>query len=304
MREKIRIASCLFFLIFLTVCCGCSRNSSVSETHWDSSPKVLTPIASGITTLGNESVNIDVSNMADGYIMVMYTGNADKIKFFITTPDNVKYTYDLTPASKYSTLPLTGGNGIYSIEVMEHVLDNKYSFLYSDTIDVAISDEFSPFLYPNQYTWFSGQSKAVAKASELTSSATDSLDAITMIYEYIIKNVSYDYDKAESVTTSYLPDVDETLSSGMGICFDYAALMTAMLRSQGIPTKLEIGYSGEVYHAWISSYSEENGWINNVIHFDGQSWSLMDPTLAASNSSSTVKSYVGNGSNYIVKYSR
>ena len=47
-----------------------------------------------------------------------------------------------------------------------------------------------------------------------------------------------------------------------GICFDYAALMTAMLRSQGIPTKLEIGYSGEVYHAWISTYIDEIGWVD------------------------------------------
>ena len=41
-----------------------------------------------------------------------------------------------------------------------------------------------------------------------------------------------------------LPSVDETLKTKKGICFDYAALMTAMLRSQGIPTKLEIGYQG------------------------------------------------------------
>ena len=74
-----------------------------------------------------------------------------------------------------------------------------------------------------------------------------------------------------------------TLSTGKGICFDYAALMTAMLRSQGIPTKLEIGYSGEVYHAWISTYIDEIGWVDNVIQFDGKSWSLIDPTLAASN---------------------
>ena len=41
---------------------------------------------------------------------------------------------------------------------------------------------------------------------------------------------------------------------------------------------------------------------DNIISFDGRSWSLMDPTLAASNSASSVKKYVGDGSNYTVKY--
>ena len=78
--------------------------------------------------------------------------------------------------------------------------------------------------------------------------------------------------------------------------------MTAMLRSQDIPTKLVVGYSGEAYHAWISVYLEEQGWVDNVIEFDGKSWSLMDPTLAANNDSSAVKKYVGDGSNYTEKY--
>ena len=79
--------------------------------------------------------------------------------------------------------------------------------------------------------------------------------------------------------------------------------MSAMLRSQGIPTKLEVGYSGEAYHAWISTYIKESGWVDNIIQFDGNSWTLMDPTLAAGNSADSVKKYIGDGSNYIVKYS-
>ncbi len=40
--------------------------------------------------------------------------------------------------------------------------------------------------------------------------------------------------------------------------------MTAMLRSQGIPTKLEIGYSGEAYHAWISTWIDGvGGWTTS-----------------------------------------
>ena len=185
-----------------------------------------------------------------------------------------------------------------------HVRDYLYSNLYKETIGVSLADEFRPFLYPNQYTWFTEDSEAVAKASELAEGASDGLDVITAVYNYVIENISYDEEKARTVQSGYLPDVDETLESKKGICFDYAALMTAMLRSQGIPTKLEIGYSGDVYHAWISTYLDETGWIDNVIYFDGKSWSLMDPTLAASNSGDAVRDYIGDGANYTVMYSR
>jgi transglutaminase-like putative cysteine protease len=93
--------------------------------------------------------------------------------------------------------------------------------------------------------------------------------------------------------------LDDVLTRGKGICFDYAALMTGMLRSQGIPTKLVLGYAGEVYHAWITVYSEETGWIANIITFDGHTWNLMDPTFTATGGQgSNVLQFIGDGSNY------
>ena len=46
--------------------------------------------------------------------------------------------------------------------------------------------------------------------------------------------------------------------------------MTAMLRSQGIPSKLEVGYAGESLHAWINTYIDEIGWVDKIIRFDGE----------------------------------
>ena len=47
----------------------------------------------------------------------------------------------------------------------------------------------------------------------------------------------------------------------------------------------------------------EAGWINDVIYFDGTTWHRMDPTFASANgSSSAIMDYIGNGSNYTVKY--
>ena len=170
-------------------------------------------------------------------------------------------------------------------------------------VDVQIENEFLPFLYPNQYVDFNADSQAVAKGSELAANTWSDLEVVQNIYNFVIKNISYDTEKATSVSYGYIPNVDDTLTSGTGICFDYAALMAAMLRSQNIPTKLEVGYSGDAYHAWISTYIDETGWVDNIIEFDGHDWQIMDPTLAASNDSESVKKYVGDGSHYVVKYS-
>ena len=105
-----------------------------------------------------------------------------------------------------------------------------------------------------KYVNFTADSLPVAKAEELADGASSDLYNIRSVYNYIITHFTYDYSKASSVTSGYLPDIDEVFTSEKGICFDYAALTTAMLRSQDIPCKLQIGYSGDVKHAWIDVY--------------------------------------------------
>ena len=198
--------------------------------------------------------------------------------------------------------PLPGGDGSYLLTVYENISGDEYAVAFFQALEVSIADPLKPYLYPNQYVDFNESSQAVSLASSLASQATGELDVVASVYHYVIENISYDEELAQNVSYGYLPDVDATLADGKGICFDYAALMTAMLRSQQIPARLEVGYSGELYHAWISVYTKEAGWIDDIICFDGESWSLMDPTLAAGNSAQNVKKYIGDGSRYTVKY--
>jgi hypothetical protein len=79
--------------------------------------------------------------------------------------------------------------------------------------------------------------------------------------------------------------------------------MAGMLRSQGVPVKLVLGYTDGAYHAWISVWSEKDGWIEGKIYFNGTEWKLMDPTFASSgNNSDSILEYIGNGENYTAKY--
>lgn len=299
--------SYLLIAIFCLLLGGCSGSSSASRKEHsgpprDSTPKVLTPSTDGVTVYQNDFASIDASNTSQGYVMVKYNGTNEKVKLRITCPDQSCYTYLISDRGAYDTFPLTAGNGSYALQVLENVAGDTYTVSLAQSINVNIEDEFLPFLYPNQYVNFHTDSKAVSKGSDLAKDTYSDLDVVQNIYNYVIKNISYDTEKAQNVSYGYVPDVDDTLSSKKGICFDYAALMTSMLRSQNIPTKLEVGYSGDAYHAWISTYIDDKGWVDDIIQFNGNTWQIMDPTLAATNDSAAVKKYVGDGSHYVVKY--
>ena len=286
------------------------ESSSIVEIQPEDVPKnqvpptsfVKVPTNPGTTVYSNDSASIDASNTSEGYISVKYTGSSSsRIKVQVTK--NTTYTYDLNNKGNYEVFPLTEGDGSYTVKVFENISGTKYAQAYSKTFSVTLKNNFTPFLYPNQYVDFDADSKTVKKAAELASPSGDQLETISNIYNYVINNITYDSQKAATVKSGYLPNVDSILSSGKGICFDYAAVMTAMLRSQNIPTKLVVGYTGELYHAWINTYIPEVGWVNNMIYFDGTNWKLMDPTFASNgNSSPEIMKYIGDGRNYRSKY--
>ena len=263
---------------------------------------IYTPKADGTVVYTSAKAVIDASHTSDGYVMVKYTGSNPKVKLRIQK--DTEYTYDITASGDYVTFPLTEGSGSYTVKVFENVSGTSYAQAVSQTIQVNIASDTTPFLYPNQFCNFNADSNVVTVSDTITSGMTDPLKKVEAIYNYAVDNITYDNQKAATVQSGYLPNVDATLAQKKGICFDYAAVMTSMLRAQGIPTKLEIGYSGDIYHAWISTWLNEKGWVDNIIQFDGKSWELMDPTLAAnSDNKEDVKEYIGNGEHYVLQYS-
>ena len=263
-------------------------------------PYVTQPCAGGEVLLGTDDFIVDATNTGDGYIYVQYKGSNPAVRCQVIGPDSIIYTYIINAGD--TVIPLTSGSGQYTITGYESISEGEYATVFSDATDVSLKDPQSPYLNPNQYVNYTKDSKAVALAKEITADCATDIEAVAAIYDYVATNIEYDHDEAASVSKDYLPDVDEILDTKKGICFDYAALMVAMLRSQGIPARLEIGYAGTAYHAWISAYIADVGWINGMIKFDGADWTLMDPTFAANSSASKLEEFIGDGSNYITKY--
>ncbi len=228
---------------------------------------------------------IDASNASDGYIKVKYLNETTKKLKVIIDKGTSQYTYDLNNKGEYDTYTLQLGDGSYKIRIFENISDNKYATVQTSTITVKLKDQNAPYLVPNQMVNFNDQSETVKKAKELTEGKTTDIEKLDVIYDYVISNITYDNEKAKTVKSGYLPSIDDILNKNKGICFDYAAVMAAMLRSESIPSKLVMGYTSNLsaYHAWNEVYTEETGWIVlNEMYFDGNQWRLMDSTIASS----------------------
>lgn len=295
----------VFFLCNLLLLTGCGHSDQSSGQPPVYSPlQVLVPDAPGEKTLGYSPLILDISNTDQGYCIAQSDSDSQKMNVQLTGEDGIVYSYFIDPGEN-AVIPFTGGNGSYQITCYQQVSDAQYAALFADTLEVELENEFLPYIYPNQYVSFTPDSQASHLALSLVSEDTSDVDALEAIYNYVIENITYDDQLAENVDAGYLPDVDQTLETKKGICFDYAALMTAMLRSRDIPCKLQIGYSGTVKHAWIDVYIRSKGWVDKAVEFNGNSWSRMDPTFDSnSEDKDTIREYIGNGDNYTVQFTR
>ena len=233
---------------------------------------IITPTADGVKVYSNGDALIDASNSSQGYLMIkLKKAMSGSYRILVNADDiNVRYTFQLNNSGNYEVIPITEGSGSYTVSVLKVTSAGKGTVMFKQALNVSVSDSFLPFLTPNQFC----------------------------MYSYV--------STAENGANGYIPVPDTVLANKSGICFDYASLMAAMLRSQKIPTKVVVGYAGDIYHAWISVYVDGSGWIDGYIYFDGNKWNRMDPTFAASakdeNDYKSIVDFISDGSNYSVIY--
>ena len=217
--------------------------------------------------------NIDITDVENGTIKA-HSASDVKSKVLLRNGEN-QQTYQLPEDGSEIVIPLNLGDGTYQVEICEHRYDTKYEVVGS--LEFNVSDLGNkPYLSSNVICDFSQESGLAQHADYLCQSLTTDKEKMMAITSWVIENLTYDEAKSEELSDShdYYPNAKEIYNTKTGICFDYASLTAAMLRSQGIPTKIMTGtYTPKgVYHSW------------NEVLIDGK-WIDIDTTYAATSGS-------------------
>lgn len=192
---------------------------------------------------------IDAARADQGVVSVNHQPTSGQRLKVTVENGNARYTYNYDrPAS----FPLQAGSGTYTVRLLENIGGNSYRVLNSATFTATIASRNSVFLQSIQLADYRADQAAVAKARVLTQDSKDDLAKVKSVYNYVLANFTFDTDKLAKLTTDYIPSVDRFWQDESGICYDFASLLAAMLRSAGVPTKLIKGYTDNVkgYHAW------------------------------------------------------
>ncbi|MDR0929274.1 MAG: transglutaminase-like domain-containing protein [Oscillospiraceae bacterium] len=230
------------------------------------------PEASGDKLLTKGSLVIDASHSESGYIMVKSEKTDRRLKLRISkedpvTREKVTLDYDLNGEGLYEVFPLQMGSGSYTCALYKNVDGMQYSAAGTVTVKAELTDDNIAFLSPNQYVNYTPETPAVLEAAALCEGLTTQREKADAIFDYIRDGFVYDFVKAMTVAGALgeMPNIDQCFKTRMGICQDLSALTACMLRTQGIPTQLVIGYANNGYHAW------------NRIYLDGE-YILFDAT--------------------------
>lgn len=212
---------------------------------------------------------VGISDNRNGTVTIKY-GNSSNTKIAITVVkngDSIRYQYILQEKNVNAVIPMTLGNGTYTISVLKNIEGNRYSPLSSKNVSLNLKDYKSSYLTSNEMIKWNKKNAAIKKANKIAKKYKGQLNKVKGVYKYLVTTYHYDYDKFSKNSNGnlsyYMPNINTTYKTKKGICYDISALTASMLRSIGVQTKMITGYpsnkyfDGVSYHAWNKLYSKE-----------------------------------------------
>ena len=219
---------------------------------------------------------------------------------------HIPETYRISSANGSETylnvcLPVSGGYQTVSEYLVTGVDDytiennNDWSELTaavpSNNSEVIITISYSVILKRNAQSWDgevldiytkpqqyvdSDNEKIIATAKQLRGNSN--YETARNILRYTHKTIRSPSRNSNNVNTVQLT-ASELLENPVGVCGDYAILMTALLRAEGIPARMINGLILEIYRLNKASDWNHRGTAHAWVEFyaDGK-WHFADPT--------------------------
>jgi len=181
-----------------------------------------------------------------GKIEVTYNGEGFGV--LVLDFEDFRNTYVIESGST-ELIDFAYGNGEYIVRTAKHLGDGELEELSSFNLEVRVSEPTKIHTGRGYY-------------SSMVSLGV-SWETVEDVFSHIVGN--YEYDKSLDVAelTYYKPNMEEFMSSRLGICVDYASLMGAVLRGRGYSVRFPVGnVSNGEYHMWVEVYDKERDeWV-------------------------------------------
>lgn len=170
-------------------------------------------------------------------------------------------------------------DGTYTVRVLKHKEGTKYSRVMETKV---IVEGCKGYLGSSEVVDFEENQKFLKSDTiQKIVSRKEASKVAKEAFQYLDKNWKYNYERAKTVKSWYVPNTDANDTDKSGICYDYAAAYASMMREAGIQCKVIFGYvqtkTGSVYHAW------------NEVNLNGK-WYIVDACWGEYGSTNYVRS--------------
>jgi len=276
-----RLFQLIIIVLFACISCGGFLDKDISSKSLDINALFDTILSRPILPSDDISSNTICTDYSrQGLLIIRYNNKMNtnyKFKLQVIKDENT-INYNIKGNGLMEKFPLQYGDGKYTARILKNIRDDEYISIDEKVFWVQLDNENIVFLNSVQnidWDYSMAPIKDLPFIIENSLQSTDDSNinfrCIECVYKYIAKNIKYDDEKVDDLTYDYVPDIEQVYEDRKGICYDYASLFAAMLRSINIPTKLIKGYtsfSPDKYHAW------------NEVLIDNE-WFIVDITLDA-----------------------
>lgn len=188
------------------------------------------------------------------------------IKKLNPAPKTTRLDADGNVLAEYTVGPYQQLTVVANLEGQARYRD--YNMSNSGTKKDLPADVVAAYTKPTRY-WQTDGAVAAAAKSVVKSDAKVS-DNVRAVYDYVINKLTYNNDK---IKFNVRQGAAKALANpSNAICLEYADLMIAMLRSQGIPARMVVGYAyagsiktsaavADSLHSWVEAYVPGVGWM-------------------------------------------
>ncbi len=283
---------CVLMILSSLTGCGASDNEYVTNFKTTNSDNAMHFDIDG-TTL---KISGTVEDESKNFIMVLFDGDSESKNIGKASIQNGRFDVEVQiPDKNEMTVDIFAGaeeygqyEGIIADFVNIGKSDDGFGFImapvYKENKDFFAKDkDSSENLEATEYIQ-STDAEIVSLSNEITIGISDEYDKVQAIHNWVAANIYYDYD---SFYGGEYGDVDakSVLASKKSVCAGYANLMSALIRSQGIPCRVQSGFAlgiGEEQKWTSANMKKESNHAWNEVYVDGR-WIIIDATWDSSN---------------------